>query len=324
MHQSLRRFVLALAVASICSSAVAADSYPTRPVRLLIPYAPGGATDLIGRMVAEPLARVLGQPVVVENKAGAGGMLGTAEAGRAAADGYTLTIGTVSTMVIFPAVHPNPGYSLESFAPITNIAEMPNVIAVHPSFPAKDLKEFVAVLKANPGKYNFATSGVGSINHMLGESFQAAAGVRINHIPYKGAGPAMQDVMGGQVEILVDQLPSSKPFIDSGKLKLIGVISPTRVQDYPSVMTMEEVGLTGFTDRAWYGLVAQANVPQDIKAKLSQAMVKVMAQPEVRARLQKVGANPVGNSATEFHSQISGEIGRMKTLVKERNISLAE
>lgn len=323
---NITRRACAATIAGVLASPYSAfsQSYPSRPIRLVVPYTPGGSTDLIGRLIAEPLSKALGQSVVVDNKSGAGGMLGTAEVARAAPDGYTLVVGTVSTMVIFPAVHPKPGYSLDSFVPISNIADMPNIIAVNPAFPAKRLTDLIAVLKANPGKYTFATSGKGSINHMLGESFQAAAGVKMTHVPYRGAGPAMADVMGGQVDILFDQLPSSKSFIDGGKLKLLGVISPTRVPEYPDVMTMEEAGLKGFNDKAWYGIVAPANVPSAVIQKLSAAMTQVMAQPELRARLQKVGANPIGSSPSEFLSQIRGEIARMQTLVKARNISLDE
>jgi tripartite-type tricarboxylate transporter receptor subunit TctC len=323
MHSTRRQFAVALS-AALFTSWAHAQTYPSKPIRLVIPYAPGGSTDLFGRLVAEPLGRVLGQTVIVENKAGAGGMLGTAEVARSAPDGYTLGVGTVSTMVIFPATHPKPGYTVDSFVPVANIAEMPNVIAVNPSFPAKNLKELIAVLKANPDKYSFATSGKGSINHMLGESFQATAGVKMNHVPYKGAGPAMQDVMGGQVDILIDQLPSSKAFIDSGKLKLLGVIAPKRVAEYPDVMTMEEAGLKGFNDQAWYGIVAPVKVPPAVLARLSEAMQKVMAMPDVRERVRKLGATPVGNSPAEFSAQIRGEVDKMRALVKARNISLEE
>lgn len=315
--------VLAI-TSAIAGGASASDNYPNRPIRLVVPYAPGGSTDLIARYVAEPLSRVLKQPVVVENKSGAGGMLGTVDVARAQPDGYTLGVGTVSTMVIFPAVHPKPGYRIADFAPITNIAQMPNVISVNPQFPANNLKEFIAVLKANPDRYSFATSGVGSINHMMGESFQAGAGVKIKHIPYRGTGPAMQDVMGGQVDILVDQLPSSKASIDGGRLKLMGVIADQRVPAFPDVMTMKEAGITGFDDQAWYGLVAPAQVPAPILAKLSDAMTQVMAMPEVRQRLQEVGATPVGNTPQAYLEQINSEIEKMRSLVKARNISLQE
>jgi tripartite-type tricarboxylate transporter receptor subunit TctC len=322
---TVQRRCVALACAIFCTLPQAwADSYPDHPVRIVVPYTPGGSTDLIARIIAEPLGRALGKPVIVDNKSGAGGMLGTQELVRSAPDGYTLGIGTVSTMVIFPAVHPKPGYSIDQIWPITNIATMPNVVAVRPNFPAKDLKELIALLKANPGKYSFATSGQGSINHMLGESFQAGAGVDINHIPYRGSGPAMQDVMAGQVDILFDQLPSSKNFIDSGKLGLLGVISPSRLAEYPQAMTMEEVGIKGLKDPAWYGLIAPAKLPVEVQARLVKAMKEVMAMPDVKARLSKIGAVPFGNSASEYSAQINQEIARMKVLVRERKISLEE
>jgi len=262
--------------------------------------------------------------VIVENIGGAAGALGTMQVAQAAPDGYTLGIATVSTMIVYGATREHPQYTLESFAPITNIASMPNVITVNPKFPAKSLTEFIAVLKANPGKYSYATSGVGSINHMLGESFQAESGVKLVHVPYKGSGPAMQDVMGGQVDILFDQFPSSKTYIDSGKLRAVGVITPQRVPGYPDVMTMEDAGMKGFTDEAWYGLLAPAKVPPEVLARLTQAMKKVMAEPELRARLESIGSRPVGNSPAEFTAQIRSEITRMKRLVKERQIKLEE
>lgn len=323
MRFTRRSFEVAVFTIAIFGAAHA-QTYPDRPIRLVVPYAPGGSTDLIARMVAEPLGRVLGQSVIIDNRAGAAGLIGTAEVARATPDGYTLVVGTVSTMVILPATHPKPGYSVDNFTPVTNIAAMPNIIAVNPKFPAKNLHEFIAVLRANPDKYSFATSGKGSINHMLGESFQAASGTKILHVPYKGAGPAMQDVMAGQVDILVDQLPSSKAYIDSGKLRLIGVISPKRLAEYPDVMTMEEAGMKGFTDQAWYGIVAPAKMPTAVLQKITEGMQKVMAMPDVRARLQKVGASPLGNSANEYSQQIRSEIDRMKVLVKSRNISLED
>jgi tripartite-type tricarboxylate transporter receptor subunit TctC len=260
---------------------------------------------------------------VVENVGGAAGALGTMQVAQAAPDGYTLAIATVSTMIVYGATRANPQYTVESFAPITNIASMPNVLTVNVKFPAKNLVEFIKILKASPGKYTFASSGIGSINHMLGESFQAEAGVKMIHIPYKGSGPAMQDVMGGQVDGLFDQFPSSKAFIDGGKLKAIGVISPHRIPGY-DVMTMEEAGMKGFNDEAWYGLLAPAKVPPEVVARLTAAMKKVMASPDLRAALEKVGARPVGNSPAEFTAQIRSEIARMSRLVKERQIKLDE
>ncbi len=287
-----------------------AQGYPTRTIKLVVPFSAGGSTDIIARLTAEQMRKEMGQVVVVENVGGAAGALGTMQVANAAPDGYTLGIATVSTMIVYGATRAQPQYTLESFAPITNIASMPNVLTVNTSFPAKNLTEFI-------------NSGVGSINHMLGESFQAEAGVKMVHIPYKGSGPAMQDVMGGQVHALFDQFPSSKAFIDGGKLKAIGVISPQRIPGY-DVMTMEEAGMKGFSDEAWYGLLAPAKVPADVLARLTDAMKKVMASPDLRAQLEKVGARPVGNSPAEFAAQIRKEIERMKRLVKERQIKLDE
>ena len=316
--------LLAVAASFAIAASALAQSYPTRSIKMIVPFSAGGSTDIIARLTAAQLSKDLGQPVVVENVGGAAGALGTMQGMNAAPDGYTLVIATVSTMIVYPAAHPKPQYSLDNFAPITNIASMPNIITVTPSFPARDLKEFIAVLKANPDKYSFATSGVGSINHMLGESFQAYTGTKLIHVPYKGSGPAMQDVMGGQVNILFDQFPSSKPHIDSGKLKAIGAISPQKIPGYPNVMTMEDAGLKGFVDEAWYGLLAPKATPPDVVAKITEAMKKALANPDLRAKLEGVGARPVGNSPQEFAAQIKSEQERMKKLVKDRNIQLSE
>lgn len=315
--------VLAALAASLAAAGASAQSYPTHPIKLIVPFAPGGSTDIIARLISEPLTRELGQAVVVENVGGAAGALGTMQVKNATPDGYTLAIATVSTMIVYPATRAKAQYTLDDFAPVTNIASMPNVLAISPKFPAKDLKEFIEIVRKNPGKYTFGSSGVGSINHMLGESFQAAAGVKMVHVPYKGSGPAMQDVMGGQIDGLFDQFPSSKAYIDSGRMRAIGVISPHRIPGY-DVMTMEEAGLKGFTDEAWYGLLAPAKVPPAVLQRLDAAMKKVMADPGLRDRLDKIGARPVGNSPAEFKDQIHREIAHMKRLVQERHIKLTD
>ena len=315
--------LIAAATCAVAASAWA-QSYPTRTIKLIVPFSAGGSTDIIARLTAEQLRKELGQTVVVENVGGAAGALGTMQGMNANPDGYTLLIATVSTMIVYPAAHPNPQYTLDNFVPITNIASMPNIITVTPSFPAKDLKEFIAVLKASPGKYSYASSGVGSINHMLGESFQAYSGMKLIHVPYKGSGPAMTDVMGGQVDILFDQFPSSKQHVDSGKLKGIGAVSPQKIPGYPNIMTMEDAGLKGFVDEAWYGLLAPKGTPPAVVAKITDAMKKTLANAELRSKLEGVGARPVGNSPQEFAAQIRTEQERMKKLVKERNIQLQD
>jgi tripartite-type tricarboxylate transporter receptor subunit TctC len=309
----------AVAVSLIGLGTASAQSWPSKPIKLIVPFAPGGSTDIIGRLAADQLSRDLGQPVLVENVGGGAGAIGTMQLARAPADGYTLGIATVSTMVVYQSAQAKPEYSVNDFAPITNIASMPNVVSVGPSIKAQDLNELIALLKASPGKYTFATSGIGSINHLLGESFQAYAGVKLVHVPYKGSGPGMLNVMGGQVDMIFDQFPSTKGAIDSGKLRGIGIISPQRVPGY-NIMTMEEAGLKGFTDEAWYGLIANGKTPPDIVAKLGEAMKKVIANPEFRAKVEKIGARPVGNSPAEFKAQILREVEQTKKLVKERSI----
>jgi tripartite-type tricarboxylate transporter receptor subunit TctC len=293
-------------------------------VKIIVPFAAGGSTDIIARFAAEYLRRELGQAVIVENRGGAAGALGTMEVKNADPDGYTLLIATVSTMIVYPAAKAKPEYTLADFVPITNIASMPNLLSVNPKFPAKDLKEFIEVLKKSPGKYTYASSGVGSINHMLGESFQSYAGVKLVHVPYKGSGPGMQDVMGGQVDMIFDQFPSSKTYVDSGKLRGMGAITPQPIPGYPNIMTMEQAGLKGFTDEAWYGLLAPGKTPPAVVARLQEAMKKVEANPEFRAQMEKIGARPVGNSPQEFADQIKREIDHMKKVVQERNVKLED
>jgi tripartite-type tricarboxylate transporter receptor subunit TctC len=309
----------AVAASLIAVGTASAQNWPSRPIKIIVPFAAGGSTDIIGRLVADQLGRDVGQPAIVENVGGGAGAIGTMQVERAPADGYTLGIATVSTMVVYQSAKEKPEYSVADFAPITNIASMPNVLSVGPSIKAKDLKELITLLKANPGKYTFATSGIGSINHLLGEAFQAYAGVKLVHVPYKGSGPGMQDVMGGQVDMIFDQFPSSKGAIDGGKLRGIGIISPQRVPGY-NIMTMEEAGLKGFTDEAWYGLLANGKTPPDIVAKLGDAMKKVINNPDFRAKVEKIGARPVGNSPAEFKAQILKEVDQTKKLVKDRNI----
>jgi len=315
--------VMLAAVAASFAVSASAQSYPTRPIKLIVPFAAGGSTDIIARLTADALRKELGQAVIVENKGGAAGAIGTQEAARAAPDGYTLGVATVSSMVVYAASKAKPEYTLESFQPITNIASMANVLSVGPSIKAKTLPELIAHLKANPDKHSFASSGVGSINHMLGESFQQYAGVKLVHVPYKGSGPAMQDVMGGQVDILFDQFPSSKPHIDGGKMRALGLISPQRLKGY-DVMTMEQAGMRGFTDEAWYGLLAPKATPPEVMKRLSDAMKKIVADPDFRAKIEGVGARPVGSSPAEFTAQVKGEIERTKKLIADRKLKLED
>jgi tripartite-type tricarboxylate transporter receptor subunit TctC len=312
----------------ICSlgNSVLAQSqqYPIRPIRLIVPYAPGGTTDIVARIIAEPLGSLLGQVVIVDNKAGAGGAVGTAELARSAGDGYTIGVATVSTMIVIPASVPKLNYSQSDFATIINVAATPNIIAVNPKFPVASSEAFIAKLKEKPGQYSYATSGKGSINHMLGESFQSIAKVDMVHIPYRGSGPAINDVVAGQVPILVDQLVSSKAFIDSGRLRLIGVVSPKRLPGFPNVPTFEELGVKGFSDQAWYGLIAPSQTPPSVLLKIEAAMQNVLARPDIRARIEASGATILATPATSFTLQLKNELYTMQRLIFARKINFED
>jgi tripartite-type tricarboxylate transporter receptor subunit TctC len=321
----LRLALAAFAVSMLAASVPCpAQSFPTRPIRLLIPFPPGGTTDIVGRLVADKLGQELGQPVVVENRGGGGGAIGAAELTKAAPDGYTLGIATVSTMAVNPACNPKLPYrSPEDFQPITNLAAVPNVIVVNPDrVKAQSMAEFVAFLKSNPGKLSYASSGTCGIGHMMGELFKATTGTFLVHIPYRGAGPALNDVLAGQVEVLFDNLPSSLPHIQSGKLRALAVAAPQRLDVLPNVPTLAELNLAPVNDQAWYGLVAPPKTPDDIVRRLQSAAAKVLNAPDLRDKLRQQGATPVPNTPEQFRAQIVAERDKMIDLVKRQGIKL--
>jgi tripartite-type tricarboxylate transporter receptor subunit TctC len=316
--------VLTLAMV-VAAGAAQAQSFPSKPIRLIIPFAPGGTTDIVGRGAADQMSRILGQPVVVENRAGGGGAIGADAIAKAAPDGYTIGISTVSTMAVNPACNPRLPYDpIKDFKPITNLANVANVIAVNPNFPARTYKEFVEVLKANPGKYSFASSGTCGFGHMLGEQFKVSTKTFMVHIPYRGAGPALNDVLAGQVPIMVDNLPSSMPYIKAGKMRAIVVAWPKRVEGLPDVPTFGEFGLKEPNDPAWYGLVAPAGTPDDVIRKLNEAAVKALQDKDFQARLRAAGAEPSGNSPAQHAAEIKKEYDKMRNLVKVQNIRLEQ
>ncbi|MBN9476309.1 MAG: ABC transporter substrate-binding protein [Bordetella sp. SCN 67-23] len=320
---SLAGLTVSATMLAVPGLAAAQSSYPNKPVRVIVPFAPGGSTDIIARLVGERMGRELGQPFVIENRGGGGGAIGAGEAARAAPDGYTLSIATVSTMAINPACNPKLGYDpLKDFQPVTNFAHTANVLAVNPKVPANDFKSFLELAKKEPGKFSFATSGTCSINHFLGELFQLGTGAKIVHIPYRGSGPAIADVVGGQVQMLFDNLPSSMPNIQAGKLKALAVAWDKRVDGLPDVPTFKELGLPLMNDPAWYGLLAPAGTPTDIINKLRDAAVKVLSDPQVKDTLSKQGAAAVGNTPAEFRTEIEKELNKAKDVVKKQNIKL--
>ena len=315
---------LSLIVAALVAPLVAvAQIYPSKPVRLIVPFAPGGTTDIVARIVSERMGATLGQQVLVENKAGGGGSVGALEVIKANADGHVLGMATVSTTAANPAINAKIGYNpLTDFTPIINIAATPNVIAVHPSFPARDYKGFIAELKKNPGKHSYASSGTGGIGHLQTELFKSLAGVFMTHIPYRGAGPALNDTVAGQVPVIFDNLPSALPFIKDGRLIAIVVSAPQRLAQLPNVPTFKEVGLEPVNRMAYYGVLGPKGLSKDVVDKVAAAVKKTLEDANVRKRIEDTGSLIIGNTPEQFATQIKAELEVYQGVVIKQKLTL--
>lgn len=317
-----RRTAIALAaltasVGALPGPVAAQDAYPLRPVTLIVPFPAGGSTDLVARLVAEKMSQELGQQIVVDNRGGAGGNVGSAAAAKADADGYTLLMGTVATHALNPALYKKMPYDpVKDFAPISLLVVVPNVLVVNPEFPAKSVAELIELAKAKPGEYSYASSGNGTPLHLSGELFKSMAGIDIVHVPYKGAGPALVDVMGGHVPIMFDNLPSSTEHIKAGKLRGLAVTTAERAPSMPDLPTVAESGLPGYETYTWNALFAPAGTPPEVIARVNEAAVKALADPEVQAKLQGFGATVVASTPDELAAHVQAELAKWAPVVK--------
>jgi tripartite-type tricarboxylate transporter receptor subunit TctC len=315
-----RRHFHAIALSSIVAAPAFAQ---TRPLKLLVPFPPGGATDITARVLAEPLARILGQPVIVDNRSGAGGSVGMAELAKAAPDGNTFGLATLSTHGVNPAVYKKLPYDpLKDFAPVTEIVKAPGVLVVHPSVKAGSIAEFIALLKANPGKVTYASPGNGTIGHMWAELFKSTTQTFMLHIPYRGAGPALTDLLAGQVQVYFDQVASSLPHIQSGKLRPLAVSWSTRLAFLPNVPTYAEASLFSNNDPSWFGLLAPAGTSAPTVKRVQEAVARAVREPAVAERLASQGLFPSGSQPEDFGAQVRKEIDKMRRISQFARITL--
>jgi tripartite-type tricarboxylate transporter receptor subunit TctC len=299
------------------ASLARAEDYPSKPIRFVVPYPAGGPLDTVARLLGQKVSESLKQPVIVDNRPGAGGNIGADFVAKSAPDGYTILMGAVATHAINPTLYGHIPYDpVADFIPITQVASTPNVLVVNPSVPAKDVREFVAYAKANPGKLNFGSGSTGSAGHLAGELFKTMAGVDMTHVPYKGAGPAMQDLVAGQIQLMFDNLASCLGQIRAGKVRALAVTTGKRTSLAPELPTIAESGLPGFDINTWFGVFAPAKTPQPVVDRLYTEFTRALAMPDVRQKMVDLGAEPVGNKPAEFAAYIRSEKDRYARVIK--------
>jgi tripartite-type tricarboxylate transporter receptor subunit TctC len=307
------------------TAARAAPDYPTQVVKVVVPFTAGGAVDVAARIFVPRLSEALGQPVIVENRGGAGGVLGAAAVAQAAPDGYTLLVGTVSTQGTNSAVYNKLAYDpVHDFAPIVLLSQSPLLMEVRPTLPAKNVAEFIALARKEPGKLSFGSYGVGSINHLIAELFNSMAGIETRHVPYRGSAPMLQDLIGGQIDYAFDGVATSAGYVSAGTLRLLGIASAARTSVLPDAPTIAESGLPGFDNPVWFGLFAPAGTPPAIVDKLNGKMNAILANPEVKASYAKLGFETGGGSPAELAQRVDAEIKKWTALVREKNIHVEE
>ena len=314
---------LFVVTAAAASSLALAQSYPSKTVRMIVPFPPGGTTDILGRLAAQKLSEALGHQVIVDNRPGAGGNIGAELAAKSPADGYTLLAAPGSTLTIHPSLYAKlPFDPLRDFAPITMLAAVPNLLVVHPSLPVKSVKDLIALAKAKPGELNYASTGAGQSTHLSMELFKNMAGVKITHVPYKGSAPAISDLMGGHVLLMFDNMPSALPQAKAGKLRGVAVSTSKRSPVMPSVPTVSESGLPGFEVSVWFSVLAPANTPREIIDRLNAVLVKALHTPDMRERLASQGGEAIGNTPEAFAAQMKADIAKWAKVVRDSNIKL--
>ena len=314
--------VAALAAAPF-STAFAQDAWPTRAITIIVPFSAGGTTDIVARFAGQALSQELGQPVIIDNRPGAGGNIGAQAVARAPADGYTLVMGTVGTHAINPSLYKKMPYDhIKDFAPISRVTAVPNVLIANPSQPYKTVKELIAYGKANPDKLTFASSGSGTSIHLAGELFKSMTGITMQHIPYKGSSPALTDLMAGQTNVMFDNLPSAIQFIKAGKLRPIAVTTIKRAPQFPDLPTIDEAGVPGFDASSWFGLLAPANTPPAVIKRIDDALIKAMATTDLKKKIIEQGGEPIAETPDKFAAFIQTETVKWAKVVKESGASV--
>jgi tripartite-type tricarboxylate transporter receptor subunit TctC len=302
---------------------LAADTYPTRSIRWIVPYTPAGTTDILARVIGQKFTEAWGQPVIIDNRPGANGNIGTEYAAKATGDGYTLLMVTAGTHGINPSLYRKLGFdAVKDFAPVSLVAMVPNIFVVNNAVPVKDVKEFIAYAKANQGKLNYGSPGNGSTAHLSMELFKSMTGVQMLHIPYKGSAGVLADLIGGQIVATMDNMPPYVPQVKAGKIRALAVSTPRRSPAVADVPTVAEAGVPGYDSGAWFGLVAPAQTPKDIVNKLSLETARILKMPEVSTRLAELGAESVGGTPAQFAAHIKAEIAKWAKVIKDANVEL--